>query len=342
MQVDPRERLLVLDRSNKRVQVFDKTGELLDIWTDVLSGKGAGRRGQELRAESGVDGAYRDRRKMTTETTWSPVEGDLQTILASHPRPLEELLSGEVPAFIMRGAYDSDHAAALVRRFYDRGLLFDPRTRDEKIGRVDIGTSMGGRGSDQEAFFAHAEQTHELFETFFDGYDDPVELIYDTLTALAVDKRAVVGHEPDGRRYGPAIFRTYYEGRGHGPHLDVLARDRLVGGSRAGYDIIRFERQLSAVLCFQPAEFDEERGQTFVYRKRWDPSLPKGWNKTWVGDADSAGIDRVRIQLEAGDLYVFCSEFVHEVPLVRGDTPRIVLAAFCGWSQDEDEMFVWS
>ena len=38
MQVDPRARLLVLDRSNKRVQVFDKTGELLDIWTDVLSG----------------------------------------------------------------------------------------------------------------------------------------------------------------------------------------------------------------------------------------------------------------------------------------------------------------
>ena len=167
---------------------------------------------------------------MTTETTWSPVEGDLQTILASHPRPLEELLSGEVPAFIMRGAYDSDHAAALVRRFYDRGLLFDPRTRDEKIGRVDIGTSMGGRGSDQEAFFAHAEQTHELFETFFDGYDDPVELIYDTLTALAVDKRAVVGHEPDGRRYlyRPAIKRGDYQKKAAKQFVD-----RMFGGRAA-------------------------------------------------------------------------------------------------------------
>jgi len=38
VKVDPRERLLVLDRSNKRVQVFDKTGVLLEIWTDVLSG----------------------------------------------------------------------------------------------------------------------------------------------------------------------------------------------------------------------------------------------------------------------------------------------------------------
>ena len=283
-----------------------------------------------------------DRENMTTASTWSPVEGDLQTILAAHPRPLEELLAGAAPAFIMRGAYNPEHATALVRRFYDRGLLFDPRTREKEMGRVDIGTSMGSRGSDDEAFFAHAQQTHELFKALFDDYDDPVKFIYEMLTALAVDKKAVVGHEPNGRRYGPAIFRTYYEGRGHGPHMDILERDRLTGGSRCNYDIIRFERQLSAVLCFQAAEFDEKRGQTFVYRKRWDPNMPRGWNKSWAQDAETAGIERVRIELEAGDFYVFCPEFVHEIPFVQGETPRIVLAAFFGWSPDDDEMFVWS
>jgi len=279
---------------------------------------------------------------MTAETTWAPVEGDLQTILEAHPRPFEELLSGEVPAFIMRGAYDPDHAAALVQRFYDCGLLFDPRTREEEISRVDIGTSMGHRGADREAFFAHARQTHELFESLFDDYDDPVDFVYKTISALGVDKKAVVAHEPDGRRYGPAIFRTYYEGRGHFPHTDILEHDRLKGGHRATYDIVRFERQLSAVLCFQPAELDEERGQTFVYRKRWDPDMPEGWNRTFAEYADDAGIERVRIQLEAGDFYVFSSEFVHSVPFVRGERPRIVLAAFFGWSPEEEEMFVWS
>ncbi len=277
---------------------------------------------------------------MTTDVGWTPVEADLDEILANHPRPLEELLAGDVPAFIMRRAYNPVHAAALVDRFYERDLIFDPRIGGE--GRVDIGTSMGGRGGDREAFFAHARQTHELYETLFEGYDDPVKFMYDTLTALSVDKRAVVGHEPDGSLYGPAIFRTYYEDRGHGPHLDILARDRLLGGARAGYDLIRFERQLSCVLCFQDAEVDEEQGQTFIYRYRWRPDMPKGWNKTFREDAAARGIERVRVQLQPGDLYVFSSEFVHEVPNISGETPRIVLAAFFGWSQDEEEMFVWS
>lgn len=278
---------------------------------------------------------------MTTDVAWAPVEADLEYILTGYRRPLEELTSGRVPAFVMRRAYDPEHAAALVRRFYERGLLFDPRQR-EGVGRVDIGTSMGSRCGDRESFLDHAGQTHELFENLFEGYDDPVQLMYETLTALSVDKRAVVGYEPDGRRYGPAIFRTYYEDRGHGPHFDILERDRLEGNPRSTYAVGRFERQLSCVLCFQDAAVDEERGQTFIYRHRWNPDMPKGWNRTFHGDAAAQGIERVRVQLQPGDLYVFCPEFVHEVPDVSGDTPRIVLAAFFGMSRDDDEMFVWS
>lgn len=277
---------------------------------------------------------------MTTDLAWAPVEASLEEILASYPRPLEELTAGNVPALIMRRAYNPEHAAALVKRFYERGLIFDPR--EQSGGRVDIGTSMGGQCRDRENFLEHARQTHELFETLFEGYDDPVKLMYDTLTALSVDKRAVTGYEPDGSKYGPAIFRTYYEDRGHGPHLDILERDRMEGGARSTYDLMRFERQLSCIMCFQDAEIDEEQGQTFIYRYRWRPGMPRGWNKTFREDSAAQGIERVKVQLQPGDLYVFCSEFVHEVPNISGETPRIVLAAFFGMSQDDDEMFVWS
>ena len=277
---------------------------------------------------------------MTTDFTWAPVEASVEEILATHPRPLEELTAGNVPAFIMRRAYNPDHAAALVERFYERGLIYDPRPTGK--GRVDIGTSMGSHAGNREFFLDHAGETNELFETLFEGYDDPVKFIYDTLTALSVDKRAVTGYEPDGRRYGPAIFRTYYEDRGHGPHLDVLERDRLDGNPRSTYALARFERQLSCILCFQDAEIDEEQGQTFIYRHRWSPDMPKGWNKTFREDAAAQGIERVRVQLQPGDCYVFGSEYGHEVPSIAGETPRIVLAAFFGMSQDDDEMFVWS
>ena len=38
VKIDPRERVLVIDRGNQRIQVFDKAGALLDVWSDVLSG----------------------------------------------------------------------------------------------------------------------------------------------------------------------------------------------------------------------------------------------------------------------------------------------------------------
>ena len=42
-------------------------------------------------------------------------------VLMRHADPLAELLAGAVPAFIVRGAYSAAAAAALVRRFFDRG-----------------------------------------------------------------------------------------------------------------------------------------------------------------------------------------------------------------------------
>src|SRR5205814_1947605 len=90
----------------------------------------------------------------------------------------------------------------------------DPRTR------IDIGTSLGNRGADQEAFFAHALETQALFRTLFDGFDDPVKVIYDALAALAEGKQVQVAREPDGRLYGPAIFRIHYGGHTYRPHID--------------------------------------------------------------------------------------------------------------------------
>jgi len=280
---------------------------------------------------------------MTVEHDWLPVEAEnVEEIVAQCPQPLEELAAGRIPAFIIRQAFNPAHCAALVERFYDLGHLYDPRQR-EGVGRVDVGTSLGSWGSDEEVFFEHARKTHELFGTVFAGYDDPVAFIYEMLAALAPDKQVMTAREPDGRLYGPAIFRTYYEERGHGPHTDTLWRDRESGAKRGvEYAIGRLERQFSGVLCVQNSLDDDETGQSILYRKRWTPEMEPGWNKTFHEDAAAAGIEKVRVKLEVGDFYVFCSEYVHEVPAIRGDIPRIALAAFFARSDDIDEIFVWS
>ena len=48
-----------------------------------------------------------------------------------------------------------------------------------------------------------------------------------------------------------------------------------------------------------------------------------------------------RVEVEPGDFYLFNSGFIHAVPEVLGSEPRIVLATFIGYSDDDSEVMVW-
>ena len=43
-----------------------------------------------------------------------------------------------------------------------------------------------------------------------------------------------------------------------------------------------------------------------------------------------------------GDLYFFNTRLIHEVPALEGADPRVVLAVFVGYSEEDGEIFVWS
>ena len=126
--------------------------------------------------------------------------------------------------------------------------MYDPhKVGDGSPHRVDIGTSLGRYNADREKFFAHSAETHALFKTLFDGYNDPVKTMYEALSQLAPDKQVMTAREPDGNLYGPAIFRIYHDGLGHGPHYDSVAkRSKLFT-----YAVSRFKHQFAGVLCFQ-------------------------------------------------------------------------------------------
>lgn len=271
-------------------------------------------------------------------TFWTPVEGTPEEILERYPQPLEALTQREVPAFVVRGIYPSDHCRALMERFRERGLLHDPQAMGRKT-RVDIGTSFGSHRVDRDAFFAHAQQTRELFSALFDGYHDPVRTMYDTLAQLAPNKKVMTAHEPDGRQYGPAIFRIYHEELGHGPHYDSVARR----SQAFDYDVSRFKQQFAGVLCFQNSATAGDTGEPFLYNCQGTPELqPILVTEAFREHVAENGIERVQVHLEPGDLYFFSSENVHEVPQVVGDRPRAVLASFFATSPDDDEIFVWS
>ncbi|MBT3602590.1 MAG: hypothetical protein HN521_05925 [Candidatus Latescibacteria bacterium] len=274
--------------------------------------------------------------------TWSAVGPDLKTTLDKYENPIKTLADAEVPAFIMRNAYDPAHCQGLIQRFTDMGLMRDsksPRAADDHRVRIDVGTSLGNRGSDKEGFLGHAETTHFLFDFLFKGFDNPVDLIYDSLAKLCPQNEVKVAYEPDGRQYGPAIFRVHYDGQRYKPHIDhVVLRE-----GRTDYSVYRYKHQFAGVLCLQNADASGPGVQSRLHRYLWQPEVQPHIDADTFDDyAKEKDIGHCQVELEPGDLYFFNTRCIHEVPEVKGDLPRIVLAVFIGYSEDEDEVMVWS
>ncbi|MBI2506496.1 MAG: hypothetical protein HYW07_25045 [Candidatus Latescibacteria bacterium] len=278
---------------------------------------------------------------MPPASSWSPVEADLKTILKEYPDPLRALAEARVPAFILRRAYAPAHCQGLIRRFIERGLMRDPQDTSGKDtrNRIDIGTSLGNLGGNQEHFLQHAEGTHQLFAHLFDGFDNPVQTLYTALQALALSQEVKVAREPDGRRYGPAIFRIHYTGHTYRPHIDhVVLREE-----RFNYAVSRFAHQFAGVLCFQNASAQGESTQAILHQCLWTPQIqPHIAAQTFPQYAAENHLAQCRVELEPGDLYFFNTRCIHEVPPVQGGLPRIVLASFIGYGPEHREVFVWS
>ncbi|MCC7262455.1 MAG: hypothetical protein IT369_08040 [Candidatus Latescibacteria bacterium] len=272
---------------------------------------------------------------------WTPVETKLQTLRSQYPDPLRALAETQVPAFVLRRAFDPAHCQGLIRRFIDQGLIRDPQDTSGKDtrSRIDIGTSLGNLGADQERFLQHAAGTRQLFSTLFAGFDDPVQTIYAALQTLAGEHQVLVAREPDGRQYGPAIFRIHYTGHTYRPHIDhVVLREE-----RFNYAVSRYLHQFAGVLCFQNATHQGESTQAILHQCLWTPQIqPHIADNTFHQYAAENNIAHCRVDLEPGDLYFFNTRCIHEVPAVPGDLPRIVLAVFIGYSPEQPEVFVWS
>src|SRR6185295_12644077 len=97
--------------------------------------------------------------------TWAPAGPDLPSVFAQYADPLRALAETEIPAIVLRQDFNPDHCHGLIQRFINWGLIRDPNDTNsvDKRNRIDIGTSLGNRGANQEGFLEHAVYTHKLF-----------------------------------------------------------------------------------------------------------------------------------------------------------------------------------
>ena len=273
---------------------------------------------------------------------WAAVEPNIDAALARFDNPIKALADTEVPAFIYRQAFDPEHCAGLMRRFTNLGLIRDPhsaRAAPDKRARIDIGTSLATHARNKEQFLEHAQATHFLFDFLFKGFDNPVDLIYDSLQKLAPKNEVKVAREADGRLYGPGIFRVHYDGHTYKPHIDhVVLREK-----RVDFEVHRFTHQFAGVICLQNADASGPSTQAILHRSVWSEEIQQHIeNDTFHQYAKENNVENCQVDLVPGDLYFFNTRCIHEVPAVRGDLPRAVLAVFIGYSEEDGEIYVWS
>lgn len=295
----------------------------------------------ELHINYSPDNVRKMENRMKSRTNWIPAEPDLTTVCNTYKDPIYSLSQSDIPAIILRNAYSPEQCQGLIERFTNMGLMRDENELNsaDKRTRIDIGTSLGNRGSDKSQFLSHAAETNHLFQYLFQGFNNPVNLIYESLAALSPGKDVKVAREPDGSLYGPAIFRVHYETHSYKPHIDsVKYREE-----RTDYSVYRFQHQFAGVLCVQNADETGEGTQAILHRCLWSEDIqPYIADETFDKYADENNIENCNVNLEQGDLYFFNTRCVHEVPPVQGTRARIVLAVFIGYSPDDNEVFVWS
>jgi hypothetical protein len=303
-----------------------------------------------------------------TRAAWQPLRGRLTSLVRDHSGLLDQLARGEIPAVVLEQAYPAEDCQRLIAGLLQRQLMYDPdaaipekfvqqtipeghyrrgddidqaRTAQTTMAaghRIDVGTSLGYRGTDRAAYFAHAAGTRQLFADLFRGLRDPVKLMYDALQQLAPTHQVVTALERDGSQYGPAIFRIHYGTYSYPPHFDsVRLRE-----ARQGYAVYKYEHQFAAVLILQNAVADGATAQCIIHRCPWKPELDGILRDRAFPDyVRQHRITSCRVELEPGDLYFFNTHYIHEVPGVAGKLPRIVLAAFVGYSPSELQIMVW-
>ena len=310
---------------------------------------------------------------MNLASSWQTAESTLQNICQQFPRPLDALASGEVPAIVLREYVAPSDCQQLVERCISEKLLYDPEHplspeldrvsipeghyrkgtnqawakawgagEESSSGtsrRIDIGTSLGYRGSNQEEYFEHSRATWELMDKLFAGMNNLIDVIYSALQELSIDKQVMAARESDGRTYGPAIIRAHYGGYEYKPHFDSV-RNRE---NRTNYSVYDFSHQFAGVLLLQNAESGGATPQTRIHRCFWEPEIDLHLqDNSFHQYASSNEIESCDVSLSPGDLYFFNTGCIHEVPGMVAEEARIVLAVFIGYSPERDEIYVWS
>lgn len=242
---------------------------------------------------------------------------------------LHSLISGKVPAIILKEFYDKKYCDSLIQKIKEISY------ESFQNGKLQhIGPFLMSYATKKEQYFAQAKKSKFYFDYIFSKLDNPSNRIFETLK-IAFPKAKISLAQEFENDFSPFIIRIHEKGESIPIHKDH------VGYEGKEYSISKIDNQLSCILHIQESEMG---GDLVIYKINWKKQDEKfrnidfGYSPNVISSQKYCKIS----DIEKGDLVLINPLFYHEVTTIQGPTPRITLGMFLGFSKNNNEIISWA
>jgi hypothetical protein len=258
---------------------------------------------------------------------------------------IEDLYDGALDVIVVRGAVASTPLAGLASAVeqgerepaWARPNAVMPPEDIQVLGTAATPTYSTPQGPTLEAYLETADwyEHAPLFERTF----DPTAEITRAIARHAGGRPVDILHAANGRRFAPFTVRRLGEGKGIGLHHDLHT-------SLAMFRDLAPQLDTSTLLSYVVTLQGPERGgELCVYDLAPDtpnpPKLANGYQ--WDLPAVEAGFGSVKVQTQAGDLFMFASaRCLHRVAPIEGPKARFTMGGFLALTKSRDRVLFWS
>lgn len=244
---------------------------------------------------------------------------------------IDNLLSGDIPAIIIKNFYNKKDCQLIVERINDQ------IANDFQNGKLShIGPFLMAYKTKKEKYFEDVRTVKTIFEKIFSGMESPLIIIQKMIHAAMPHRSLFLATELQGRDYSPFVIRIHGKGKLIPIHRDNVQYEGIE------YSVSQIDKQLSCVLHLQESECG---GELVIYKKQWEVSEEKFRNIDFGYSANviTSSPEFCRIfKLEAGDLVIINPNHYHEVKEITGEPPRISLGWFLGFLKNDSKILAWA
>jgi len=256
---------------------------------------------------------------------WTPITITNQKI---SEKGFEKLVSGQVPAIIIKNFYSKEQCVRAVEKIEKIEKSHFSKTQLEHIGPFLMSYT-----TKKEEYFRKSKEFQKTISDILEDVPNPLSkistVINNSLPTFSISlAKQIEGH------FSPFVIRIHRKGKSIPIHKDNVQYE----GKE--YSISDIDHQLSCILHLQESE---SGGVLKIYKNQWTKKDEKFRNIEFGYSSKVATKEFCRLPgISDGDLVIINPNYFHEVTKILGDIPRITLGMFLGIYKKNNKIAVWA